>query len=92
MTTKLEILEMGLRLWRVDPAYVTTRRIETELNMSHGTVQYHFGGIAALKNAIAYHAVKQGESKVIVNLITSKHPSIADLTEAERLEHFRLAH
>lgn len=92
MTTKLEILEMGLRLWRVDPAYVTTRRIENELNMAHGTVRYHFGGIVSLKNAIAYHAVKQGESKVIVNLITSKHPAVSGLSEAERMEHFRLAH
>ena len=92
MSTKLKILEMGLRLWRVDPSYVTTRRIENELEMSHGTVQYHFGGLTSLKNAIAYHAVKQGESRVIVHLITSKHPAVADLTEAERLEHFRLAH
>ena len=88
--TKLAILEMGVRLWRIDPAYVTARRIASELQMTHGTVQYHFPG-NRLKDAIAYHAVEQGESLVIVQLIATKHKAASHFDDATRLEHMQLA-
>lgn len=89
---KRRILEMGLQLWRVDPSYVTARRIASELNMVHSNVLYHFGGhTAALKDAIAFHAVKQGESRVIVSLIAMQHKAIAHLSDAQRLEHMQAA-
>ena len=83
---------MGMTLWRVDPAYVTARRIAKELNMSHGSVCYHFPrGERSLKDAIAFHAVAEGESRVIVHLIAGNHKAVAHMDDAQRLEHMRAA-
>lgn len=90
--TKLAILETGLRLWRVDPAYVTARRIGRELDMVHSGVLYHFPrGERSLKDAIAFHAVQQGEARVIVHLIAANHKAVASLDDKQRLEFMRLA-
>lgn len=90
--TKLNILETGLRLWRVDPAYVTARRIASELGMVHGSIAYHFKpGDRSLRDAIAYHAVEQGEARVIVHLIAQNHKAVAGLDDAQRLEYVRQA-
>lgn len=86
-----EILRMGLQLWCVDPAYVTARKIANELQMTHGNVLHHFQSSLKLRDAIAYYAVKEGESRVIANLILTKHSAIAHLSEAERLEHLQRA-
>ncbi|RUW55638.1 hypothetical protein EOA32_01055 [Mesorhizobium sp. M1A.F.Ca.ET.072.01.1.1] len=88
---KQKIVEMGLRLWRVDPSYVTARRIAHELGMTHSAVLYHFGFTAELVNTIAYHAVKQGDARVIVHLIAMNHKAVAHLTDAQRLEFMRIA-
>ena len=88
---RLSILEMGMRLWRVDPTFVSARRIAKELGMTHANILYHFKTTDALKNAIAYHAVREGESKVIVHLIASNHKAIATLSEHERRLHFKWA-
>ena len=87
---RLSILEMGLRLWAVDPTYVSARRIANELDMTHSNVLYHFKHTQGLKDAIAFHAVKQGESRVIVHLIASGHKAIAAMDEPARQEHLRL--
>lgn len=90
--TKLSILEMGVRLWRVDPAYVTARRIARELGITHGNIGYHFSrGERSLRDAIAYHAVEQGEARVIVQLIAINHKAAAGLDDQQRLEYMRLA-
>lgn len=90
--TRRAILDMGLTLWRVDPSYVTARRIARELDMTHGSVCYHFPhGQQRLRDAIAAHAVQQGESRVIVSLIGQRHKAVAHLDEAQRLEHMRAA-
>jgi AcrR family transcriptional regulator len=81
---RLRILEMGLRLWLVDPAFVTARRIGQELGLTHGAVLYHFGHSAGLSNAIAFHAVKQGEERIIAQLILQKHKAVAHFTDAQR--------
>ncbi|AHJ10743.1 hypothetical protein P106B_60 [Rhizobium phage vB_RglS_P106B] len=92
MNTKLSILETGLRLWRVDPAYVTARRIAKELNLTHGAIQYHFrNGEHSMRDAIAFHAVEQGESRVIMHLIAANHKAVAHLDDAQRLEYMRQA-
>lgn len=89
--TKLAILETGLRLWMVDPSYVTARRIADELGITHGAVLYHFASSLGLRNAIAVHAVKEGESRVIAHLITIKHRSIEAMPDADRLLHMQHA-
>lgn len=89
---KRDILDMGLTLWRVDPAYVTARRIARELGIVHGTVFYHFSrGERSLRDAIAYHSVEQGEARVIVHLIAENHKAVAHLSDAQRLEYMRQA-
>ena len=90
--TKLSILETGLRLWRVDPSYVSARRIAKELGLTHGAVQHHFRNSEhSMKDAIAYHAVEQGEARVIVHLIAANHKAVAHLDDAQRLEYMRQA-
>lgn len=89
--TKTRILETGLRLWRADQP-ITARRIARELDLTHGAVCYHFArGDKSLRDAIAYHCVEQGESKVIAALILERHKAVAHMSEPERMEHLRLA-
>jgi len=90
--TKLAILEIGLRLWRVDPAMVTARRIARELDLTHGAVCYHFRrGERSLKDAIAFHAVEQGEARVIAHLIAGNHKAVTHFTDEQRQEVMRAA-
>lgn len=88
---KLRILEMGLRLWRVNPSYVSARRIALELGLTHSAVLYHFGHTAAMIDAIAFHCVKQGDSRVIVSLIGMQHKAVAHMSDAQRLGHIQAA-
>ena len=85
---KTRILEMGLRLWAVNPSYVTARRIANELDMTHSNVLYHFEHSQGLLDAIAFHAVEQGDSRVIAHLILGKHKSVAAMSEQEKQHHF----
>lgn len=90
--TRRSILEMGAQLWAVDPQYVTARRIAKELGLTHGAVSYYFArGERSLRDAVAFHAIEQGEARVIVSLIAMQHKAAAHLTEAQRLEFMRLA-
>lgn len=84
---KLRILEMGLTLWRIDPAFVTARRIGSEIGLTHSAVLYHFKNAVAMKDAIAYHAVRQGESRVIAHLIAARHSSVANMSDADKQRH-----
>lgn len=86
---KHDILNTGLVLWRagVEP---TARRIAAELNLAgHASVLHHFQTSARLAGALAYHAVEQGESRCIVELIAKKHPAIQSMPDAERLVHLQ---
>lgn len=88
--TKLRILEMGVRLWRagVEP---TARRVAQELEMTHAGVLYHFkANNVSMRDAIAHHAVREGESHVIVELIARKHKAVSHLTDAEKMGHMAL--
>jgi hypothetical protein len=83
--TKLEFREIGLRLWRVDPSYVTARRIAAELDIAHGTVGYHFArGERTLRDAIAFHAVEQGDRRVMAHLIIERHKAVSHMDDTAR--------
>lgn len=79
--TRNAILETGLKLW----PNVTSTTVANALNISHGTVIYHFPDI---KNAVAEYAVKTGNSKVIVQLLATRHRAVKDMPAAERMKHF----
>ena len=82
---------MGLKLWRADQP-ITARRIASELGLTHGTVSYHFSrGDLSLRDAIAYHAVEQGEARVIAALIIEKHKTVAHFDDAQRLKWLNMA-
>lgn len=90
--TKLSILETGLRLWRVDPAYVSARRIAKELGLTHGAIQHHFRhSERSLRDAIAFHCVEQGEARVIMHLIAENHKAVAHLDDGQRMEYMKQA-
>lgn len=86
-----EILDTGLKAWASDPTNVTVRYIARQMGVTHGTVMYHFVSIVELRNAIAEHAVKVGESRVIAQLIATRHPAIADMNEKTRRNHMNAA-
>lgn len=87
---KRDILRMGVQLWSVDPSYVSARRIASELNMTHANVLYHFKHTQGLKDAIAFYAVKNGESRVIIHLIAMNHHAVAAMSDDERRQHMDL--
>lgn len=90
--TKRAILEMGARLWGIDPGMVTARRIAKELGMVHGSITYHFPrGERSLKDCIAYFAVQEGESRCIAHLIAGNHSAVRHMDDVQRLEHMRIA-
>lgn len=76
-----DILDMGVKIW----PDVTAREIARRLGMSHPNVSYHFG--EELKDAVAAHAVETGNSRVIAQLIATKHKAIKRLTVLERQKH-----
>lgn len=88
---KLRILEMGCRLWAANPSYVTARRIANELGMTHSNVLYHFDHSKNLVDAIAFHAVKEGDSRVITHLIAARHSAVLSMSPADKTKHFILA-
>lgn len=85
---KERILEAGIRIWLDDPMKVTARNIAKSIDMQHPTILYHFGK-KGIRNAIAEHAVKNGYSKIIVQLIASCHPSVADLPKSAKNRHIK---
>lgn len=90
--TKRAILEMGARLWGIDPGMVTARRIAKELGMVHGSVTYHFpAGERPLRDAIAHYAVQSGESRCIAHLIAGNHKAVSMMDDTARMEHMKIA-
>ncbi len=81
--TKEKILEAGVKLW----PNITAQAVAAEAKMTHPNVLYHFPG-DTLKFAVAEHAVRKGESRVIVQLMAEKHPAIKNLSAADRIRHF----
>jgi AcrR family transcriptional regulator len=81
---KAAILAKGLELWRVDPRAVSARAVANALGMTHGNVRYHFGTSDGMLNAIAQEAVRIKDRVIVPMLITSKHPAVEDMPDAER--------
>jgi AcrR family transcriptional regulator len=84
-TTKERILDAGVKLW----PNITLQAIADEAKLTHPAILYHFPGVT-LKREIIKHAIKTGESRIIVQLIAAKHPAIRGMSEADRIRHFNL--
>lgn len=80
-----KILETGLKLW---PS-VSTCKIAEKIGISHPNVSYYFG--AGLKDAVAEYAVETGASRVIAQLILTKHKAVKNLTASDRKKHMAAA-
>lgn len=85
---KRQILDAGLEIWRDRPSDLSARRIAGKLQMTHGSVHYHFGNAASLRNAIAKHAIEVGDARVIAMLVAEKHPiAFIMLSETQRKDY-----
>ena len=80
--TKARIVSTGLQLW----PNVSARRIARQLGLTHTAVLYHYGTSAALRDAVALHAVAVGDRSIVPQLIASRHAAAADLTAAQRAD------
>lgn len=85
------ILEAALALWADDPASVTVRAVARGAGLTHGAVLYHFGTVDALKADAAALAVLTGNSRVIVQLIGTRHPAVTDMDSETRHAHMTRA-
>lgn len=83
--TKKLILEAGLKLW----PNITAREIARQVGITHPAVAYHFG--KDLSNAVARYAVEIGDSRVIAQLIATKHEVALNLTAACKAKHMKAA-
>ena len=85
LKVRKSILDIGVKLW----PNVTAREIARQLDMTHPNISYHFGD--KLKDAIAAHAVDIGNSRVIAQLIATKHKAVRKLSAIERQRHMDAA-
>ena len=83
MSTKSNILKAGVVLW----PDITLQAIADKLGVSRQAIHQHFPD-DTLKYAVAEHAVKIENSRVIVQLLADRHPLVEDLTPADRIKHF----
>lgn len=81
--TKQRIVTTGLQLW----PNVSARKIARALGLTHTAVLYHYGTSAALRDAVALHAVAVGDRAIVPQLIASRHAAAASLTAAQRAEY-----
>ena len=85
---KTKILEAGIKVWHDNPMSVTARFVAKTISMDHATILYHFGK-QGIRNAIAEYAVKIGDSKIIVQLIASCHPTVSNLPKSAKNRHMK---
>lgn len=79
--TKQRILEAGVKLW----PNITVRAIAAKLGISHPLICYHFG--KKIEEAIITYAIEAGKSRVIAQLIATKHPAVRKMNPVERQKH-----
>lgn len=82
---KTEILQAGLRLW----PDVSARNIGRHIGMTHTAILYHFGSAAALRDAVAVHAVRCADARVIPALLVERHAAVAGMSIADRAAYLR---
>lgn len=82
---KERILNAGLKVW---PDVTLSSVARAAGFKSHRSVSYHFAP-DVLKDAIAEHAIKTGNSRVIVQLVAIGHPAIENMSPRERAKHFK---
>lgn len=70
-------------MWLENPDSVTANGIAKRIGLTHATILYHFP--EGVKNAVAEYAVKQGEGRVIAQLIASGHAAAQALSPSERV-------
>lgn len=85
--TKDKILNAGIDMWLENPLSVTANGIASKIGLTHGTVLYNFPN--GVRNAVAEHAVKIGNSRIIVQLIALNHESIITLSAIEKSKHLK---
>jgi AcrR family transcriptional regulator len=81
--TRTKILDAGVQCW----PDISVSAIANAAGITHPAIFYYFTK-DSLKLAIAKHAVETGNSRVIVQLIASRHPAINKMSAAEKMRHF----
>ena len=79
--TKSKILDKGVEMWLEDPSSVNAHAIARKIEMTHGAILYHFPNV---RDAVAEHAVKIGNEKIICQLIACGHKAVSRLTTSEK--------
>lgn len=88
MKTREEILHAGLKLWREKGVEnVNARNVGELINKTHPTIYYHYETRDELIKAVAEYGVQTGDSVIIVSLMLTGDPLVANLTDAERHKH-----
>lgn len=84
--TRLAILDTGLKLWSLgrEP---TPSAVATAMGMTRTAIHWHFNSGFKLKEALAEHAIRQGNSRVIVQLIATNHHAVGTMGDLERQTH-----
>ena len=83
--TKRKILNVGIMMWLEDPMTVNAHAIAKRMGMTHGAVLYHFP--EGVKDSVALHAVKTGNSKIICQLIVADHIAVEQMNEKIKAEY-----
>ena len=83
-TNKTEILKIACDMWRENRSIPTVRALADRLNVSHGSVLYHWKSIGLLHNAMALYAVTEQDKVLLSILVVTNHPAVSLFSEAER--------
>lgn len=87
---RLEILKAGVELWERGEQ-PTASAIAKALGLAaHASVLYHFKGAADLAASLARYAVESGNSRVIVQMIATEHPAVADMDHDRKRYHLAI--
>lgn len=89
MKTKDLILAVGVEIWADKHKSPTIRQIADEIGFTHPAILYHFSNSSReMRHQLAQHAVTINKASVIRMLIAEEHPTIKDMSSAQRLSFF----